>query len=318
MKFRYCTAIVLAAVAFAACSEPAQETAAAPDSAGTRVTLQREGTQNVAVYAFRQQGDAFLYDTLFRDGWTPDGTLSVRMPSGRYKFLFVSGAGDNLVLEPAPPTGQTAWEQAAFALRENPDAPGVYLQADELFLQYPASDAEAVYTLGGADVTVPARLSRAVSRIGITLKRGYHDGTGYVEVPYTQPHSVLEEIDRIELTVGNTGLRVRPGGSEGTASVRATLAASDYAELTAEGFARLEGPLVIPPTDGGEVGLDLSVVPAAGSSLEAAQLRLTGKAERNKRLDITLWITSGYPVIGVEIDLTPIDREQEGDSGIWE
>ena len=70
--------------------------------------------------------------------------------------------------------------------------------------------------------------------------------------------------------------------------------------------------------DGGEVGLDITVVPAAGAALQPVQLRLTGKAERNKQLDITLWITSDYPVIGVEIQTTPITEEQDGDTGIWE
>ena len=93
------------------------------------------------------------------------------MPAGQYKFLFVSGAGENLALEPAPLTGQTTWEQTAFTLREDPAAPGMYLPADDLFLQFPAADADAVYTLGGADVTVSARLTRAVSRIGVTVKR---------------------------------------------------------------------------------------------------------------------------------------------------
>ena len=64
--------------------------------------------------------------------------------------------------------------------------------------------------------------------------------------------------------------------------------------------------------------LDLSVVPAEGAALQPVQLHLTGRAERNKRLDITLWITSGYPVVGVEIRTAPIEREQEGDTGIWE
>lgn len=318
MKIICFAAITMAALAVTACSESAQETVVAPGLSGTRVTLQREGTQDVSVYAFRRQGETFLYDTLFRDGWTPDGTLSVRMPVGLYKFLFVSGAGENLALQPSPLTRQTTWEQTAFALREDPAAPGAYFPADELFLQSPASDAEAVYTIGGKDATVSARLTRAVSRIGITLKRGYPNGTGYVEVPYTLPNTVLDEIERIELTARNAGLRVRPGGSEGIASVTATLAASDYTELNEQGFVRLEGPLVIPPAGGEEIELDISVVPAAGASLRPVQLRLAGKAERNKRLDVTLWITSGYPVIGVEIDVTPIDREQGGDSGIWE
>ena len=129
---------------------------------------------------------------------------------------------------------------------------------------------------------------------------------------------MLGQIGRIELSADHTGQRVNPDGSSGTATVTATLAAADYAELTDAGFVRFEGPFVIPPADGGEIGLDISVVPAAGAALQPAQLRLTGKAERNRQLEITLWITSDYPVIGVEIQTTPITEEQDGDTGIWE
>lgn len=311
-------AILSALLVAAACSETEQERGTAPDSAATHVTLRREGAQDVAVYAFRRQGESFLYDTLFREGWTAEGTLSVRMPAGDYKFLFASGAGENLALAPAPLTRQTAWEQTSFALKEDPAVAGTYLPADELFLQSPASDAVKVYTLGGTDVTVPARLTRAVCRIGINLKRGYHDGTGYEKVPYVQPHSVLDEIERIELRVENAGQRVNPAGSAGTAAVWATLAATEYTELDADGFVRLDGPLIIPPGGDGTIDLELTVVPAAGVALQPAPVRLKGKAERNKRLDVTLWITSAYPRIGVEIGLTPIEEEQEGDAGIWE
>ena len=301
MKHCKLTALILAAAVCAACSEP--ETAdGGPNPQTTRVTLRREGAADVAVYAFRRQGDRFLFDTLFREGWTSDGRMSVRMPNGQYKFLFASGAADRLVLAPEPLTRQTAWEEVLFALRENAEAPGTCGPADELFLQYPASDADAIHTVGGADLTVAATLRRAVCRIEVSVKRGYHDGTQYVEVPYAEPQSVLGEIDRIELSAGAAGLRVTPAGSNGTATVAATLAAADYAKLT----------------DGGEVGLDISVVPAAGAALQPARLHLTGRAERNKRLDVTLWITSGYPAVGVEIKTAPIEREQDGDTGIWE
>ena len=203
-------------------------------------------------------------------------------------------------------------------MRKNAVVPGTCFPADELFLQYPASDANTVYTIDGAAQTVRARLTRAVCRISVTVKRGYHDGTRYVEVPYAKPQSVLDQIGRIELSADHTGLRVNPGGSSGTATVTATLTAADYAELTDGGFVRLEGPFVIPPADGGEVGLDITVVPAAGAALQPVQLRLTGKAERNKQLEITLWITLDYPVIGVEIQTAPITEEQDGDTGIWE
>ena len=242
----------------------------------------------------------------------------MRLPNGHYKFLFASGAADRIALQPAPLTRQTSWEEAAFVLRENAAVPGTCFPADELFLQYPASDANTVYTIDGAAQTVRARLTRAVCRISVTVKRGYHDGTRYVEVPYAKPQSVLDQIGRIELSADHTGLRVNPGGSSGTATVTATLTAADYAELTDGGFVRLEGPFVIPPADGGEVGLDITVVPAAGAALQPVQLRLTGKAERNRQLEITLWITLDYPVIGVEIQTAPITEEQDGDTGIWE
>ena len=289
MNNRIHTTIILAAAAFAACSG-LERADIVPATETSRIMLVREGAADVSVYAFRRQGAVFLFDTLFREGWTPDGKLSVRMPNGHYKFLFASGAADRIALQPAPLTRQTSWEEAAFVLRENTAVPGTCFPADELFLQYPASDANTVYTIDGAAQTV----------------RGYHDGTRYVEVPYAKPQSVLDQIGRIELSADHTGLRVNPGGSSGTATVTATLTAADYAELTDGGFVRLEGPFVIPPADGGEVGLDITVVPAAG------------KAERNKQLDITLWITSDYPVIGVEIQTTPITEEQDGDTGIWE
>lgn len=206
MKHCKLTALILAAAVCAACSEP-ERADGGPNPQTTRVTLRREGAADVAVYAFRRQGDRFLFDTLFREGWTSDGRMSVRMPNGQYKFLFASGAADRLVLAPEPLTRQTAWEEVHFALRENAEAPGTCCPADELFLQYPASDADAIHTVGGADLTVAATLRRAVCRIEVSVKRGYHDGTQYVEVPYAEPQSVLGEIDRIELSAGAAGLR---------------------------------------------------------------------------------------------------------------
>ena len=171
MKHCKLTALILAAAVCAACSEP-ERADGGPNPQTTRVTLRREGAADVAVYAFRRQGDRFLFDTLFREGWTSDGRMSVRMPNGQYKFLFASGAADRLVLAPEPLTRQTAWEEVHFALRENAEAPGTCCPADELFLQYPASDADAIHTVGGADLTVAATLRRAVCRIEVSVKRG--------------------------------------------------------------------------------------------------------------------------------------------------
>ena len=163
MNNRIHTTIILAAAAFAACSG-SERADIVPATETSRIMLVREGAADVSVYAFRRQGAVFLFDTLFREGWTPDGKLSVRMPNGHYKFLFASGAADRIALQPAPLTRQTSWEEAAFVLRENAAMPGTCFPADELFLQYPASDANTVYTIDGAAQTVRARLTRAVCR----------------------------------------------------------------------------------------------------------------------------------------------------------
>lgn len=318
MNYRIFTAIVLAAAALAACSE--SEPGADPVSADarTRVVLQQDAPQAVSVYAFRLEGEAFRFDTLLRSGWTAEGTLSARLRNGTYKFLFAAGAGERLALQPDPPTRETTWDRTAFVLRGDGAQPGAYLPADELFLQVPASEAEKEYTLAGTDLTVSARLKRAVCRIGVNVKRGYRQGTDYVEVPYTAPRTALDAIERIELTVSGAGQSVTPSASSGTAEVSAVFSAAQYTELTAEGFARFEGPLVLPPADGAEVGLKLSVTPAAGAALQPAVLDLKGTAVRNMGLEITLWITAEYPEIGVEIRTEPISQEQDGDSGIWE
>lgn len=307
-----------ACAAVAACAEPVSETPPVPETGTAQVILRQEGAQDVTVYAFRRQGDVFRYDTLFRDGWTSDGRLSVRMTGGEYKFLFACGAGENLALDPAPAKGGTTWEEAAFSLREDPASPGTCLPADELFLQYPSADANRVYTVKGIAQTIPAHLSRAVCRIGISLKRGYRDGDSYVEIPYAAPQSILDAIDRIDLTARNAGRQASPDGYGGTAEVSASFPAAEAGKLTDEGFVVLDGPFVIPPADGADLDLELTITPAAGSHLQPARLRLGGKAERNKRLDVTLWITSAYPTLGIEIRLDPIGREQEGDAGIWE
>lgn len=74
MNNRIHTTIILAAAAFAACSG-SERADIVPATETSRIMLVREGAADVSVYAFRRQGAVFLFDTLFREGWTPDGKL---------------------------------------------------------------------------------------------------------------------------------------------------------------------------------------------------------------------------------------------------
>ena len=72
MNNRIHTTIILAAAAFAACSG-LERADIVPATETSRIMLVREGAADVSVYAFRRQGAVFLFDTLFREGWTPVG-----------------------------------------------------------------------------------------------------------------------------------------------------------------------------------------------------------------------------------------------------
>lgn len=320
MNYSKYMGFVLSALCLAACSEP--ERAMAPSGTGageSELLLQHAGPlEGVSVFAFRRTEDRFLYDTLFRGNWDTQGRMSVRMRNGDYKFLFTEGAGAALKLMPEPLTKQTAWEEAVYALQPDASGAGYSLPADELFLQSPAAVAETVYTVQGERQTVSARLTRAVGRVDVVLKRGYKNGDTYIEVPYTAPHHILEQVAGLELEIDGVGSQLTAAGSTGTAKTRVRFDAASDAELTDEGFARFEGPFVVPPAGGTPVQVDVKVTPAAGSPVPAAQVGVAGTVERNQRLEVTLWITSDYPTFDVEVRLTPITDEQDGDTGVWE
>lgn len=319
MKLLHSFALLSAAILTGACTSSEREAPGlpAPEPGSTDVVLQKQGArEDLTAYVFRLDGDAYRLDRVLSDGWSADGTLRVYLPDGSYRFLFAEGGGSTLQPVPAPLDG-AAWEEVCFERKTDPARPDTWLPTGELFLQKP-DEARREYLLAGTRLTVPAKLTRAVCEVVLNLKRGYPKPQGgYTEVPYTTPHTVLDQIDRVALTVTGSALRVGIGGGSGTAEVHAELSASQ-AVLSDDGFARITGPMLIPPADGTDVGLHLAVTPTENASIAPAELDLKGPCVRNQRLEVTLWITSAYPTIGVEVDLTPITDEQAGDSGIWE
>lgn len=69
---------------------------------------------------------------------------------------------------------------------------------------------------------------------------------------------------------------------------------------------------------GGETTVKVTLVPESGSSFPELVQTVGGLVERNKKLGITLWITSTYRFIGVTVKTDPISETREGDKGIWE
>lgn len=313
--------IVAAAALLGSCSEHAGEegyTPVSPDQT-RQITLRQTYGADASVLVFREEEGRFLYDTLFNGGWSPEGRMTVRLPNGEYRFLFSHGAGTNLALTPATPQkGVTAWEDISFTLAGNPSSGGSCMPADELYLQYPATDAEKVYSLRGAPQTVEAQLHRAVGQVGLILKRGYIEGGKYVELPYENSRNILEDAGSLTIEIDSSGKSVTPDGTSGTARILYSMERGSQKEITPEGFAKFDGPFIIPPADRQPVPIKVSVQPAPGSAMPASTLSMEGTVERNKRLEITLWFTSVYPEIGISIDTLPIEEVEYGDSGIWE
>lgn len=319
MKFLHSFALLSTAILTGACTSSDREASGLPDPGpgSTGVVFQKQDArEDLTAYVFRHDGNTYRLDRVLSDGWSADGTLRAYLPDGSYRFLFAEGGGNTLQPVPAPLDG-AAWEEVCFERKADPSLPGRWLPAGELFLQS-SDEARREYLLAGTHVTVPAKLTRSVCEVVVILKRGYpRPQGGYTEVPYAAPHTVLDQIDRIHLTVTGSALRVGVGGGSGAADVQAEISASQ-AVLSDDGFARIAGPMLIPPAVGTDVGLHLEVTPTENASIEPVDLDLTGPCIRNKRLEVRLWITSAYPTVGVEVDLTPITDEQAGDSGIWE
>ena len=91
--------------------------------------------------------------------------------------------------------------------------------------------------------------------------------------------------------------------------------AAEYESIDTQGFATFTGPFVF-PTTGTSAGLNITLVPVSGEPYPP--LQLSGKLEANRKLEVSLWLTSSYFDIGVTIQNLPISGRTNGDEGIWE
>lgn len=274
----------------------------------------RAAGRPVSIYVFRQGGDGFRFDTLLGENWPADGRLRAALPRGEYRFLFAGGA-DGVKVSPEPLLPGTALEAFGFEAVEDGQQ-GYVLLAGELFLQSPAG-ADSVYRVGNEVTSVSGRLTRAVGRVDVVLKRGYRDGDSYVPVPYAEGENILRHFASVELDIAGVGTRVTPWESAGEARVRTVLDAA-AGELSPEGFASLEGPYVIPPQGEGELTVTLTLNRPAGDVRTPVSSAVRGKLGRNERLEIVLWLDVAEPTVGVTVRTEPMSAVADGDTGIWE
>lgn len=310
------TFILLATLAAAACSREQETGPIGGSGSGTvEISTRAEGGyEGTSVLAFRKADDGrYAYQSRFDGPWKADGTASVTLPLGDYRFVFFrSPSVSTSAVEPQ--TGVTEPEQIRFTAKA--DAAGNILPADEIFLPAEAETA-AEYHIADP-TTVRSVLTRAVSRVDILLKRGRTDGTGFTEMPYTDGRTVLDEMDNLNIEINGVGTTLYVGGTQGSGSTAVRFTPRQAAEVSPEGFARFTGPLVFPPAPGKGLNVTAAYNPAAGSAVPVLTGSASSALTANRVLEVTLWITSDYKFIEITAETRPISAETDGDSGLWQ
>lgn len=273
------------------------------------------GSDQVSVFIFQENQQTFNYYSVVNSGWSPEGKVTVALPLGKYKFFVTGPFGTQSDLSPDPLIPDTHFEQLKFLARE--DTPGYILPVDELFLQDP-QPADSIYLIE-SPTTVSCLLKRATSEAVFILKRGYRSGNDYLPLPYPPGQNILDHINTLDITLGKVATGLTLQGAEGSKSLHKTLTETDKDSLTREGFVVFRGIKVFPSVGGTSSPISLSLIPAPGSTYPTLTLPdLTGVFEKNKKLLVTIWVTSTYRYIGITVNTEDISRQTDGDLGIWQ
>lgn len=316
--------VVWAAAGLLSCSQR-KESMPADNAVKVQVALGENekmlsGTK-VAVYAFKHDGSGkYCYSRTIVEDWDGNGTSVLRLPEGEYKFHYSCCDKSALTIDPVP---NEATEIGMVGYRVFPETTGSgYLPCGELFLQKSDSKPDSVYRIGSGAVNVQAELERVVSRVDVVVKQGQANGTGFTPVPFPAGNSVLDRIGSIRLEVSGVGQRICGTGTSGSATHSVKLDAEDCLDVSPEGFALFRGPMVLPPPEGGEVAVEVSVLPLAKAAQELPVGTFRSVLPKNKRLQLTVWLSPEQEAVevpvAVTVDLKPMARLEEGESGIWD
>lgn len=274
------------------------------------------GMDGVSVLAFQQKnGGEFLYKETVAGTWV-NNRIETIMEIGKYKFLFSKTPNTNTSFYPASLViGNTKLEDTRFEAKPDPQRGGYVLSVDEIFLQETPELAKEIYHIVDS-TTIRAELKRAVSQATLIVKRGYRSNTGYTELPFSNGESIVDHIETINLDIKGVGNSLNIDGGLGSVNTYYSVNQSD--SIIAGGFAHYTGPFVFPNETGANSEIDITIYPTSTSLFPVTTGKVLGVFERNRKLEITLWVTATYELITVTVRTAPITAEDEGDEGIWD
>lgn len=330
------------------CTETIPEQNDGPEAGTTRtssVTFAAEGSDDLSVYVFSKTDDSFLFSSLLNEGWVErDGKklLFKEMVEGDYKFLFLANRCENLTLPEIPVTrsGELFFEDMIISHKKLSPKEGCFSGADEIYMQDKVELAAMAHTISGNKV-IEANLTRAVGKVDVLLGRGYitTDQGGQetiVPVPYTGGEKIADLYREYEIEVIDCGDHLAIHGCNGKASVYENYATGhdairtilpsdeDNVDGLKTGFAVLSGPFILPPSDNSDMQVRVKLIPTEESGLPVFEKVLVNGRDgdlnisRNHKLTISFWLEDKpSPAITVRANVTDMNDETTGDSGMW-
>lgn len=284
------------------------------NSSGTTFT---GGIDNVSVYIFQQSNtdNQYYYDGIINTGWSSNNTINKNLELGNYKFLFMKCPEKNTTISPDLNLAPKFDEIKIMAKTTN--TAGYVYPVDEIWLPEIFTVANKEYSIKGGE-KIKNNLTRAVSQIELKVKRAFYDNGIYIDsIPFNNGKNILENINHIDMTVEGVGEAINLAGGIGEKNMSYVFS-PENAVVNPTGFAVFKGPFVFPNGTGKNATVNFTLKPTLESGLPELKKTISGKLERNKKLSITLWLSSTYKLIDISYQISFFDQPVEGEEGIWD
>ena len=278
------------------------------------------GMNGLTVLIFDKKTDnSFNYNKSIATGWSDDGKLSTNLALGMYKFLFFKSTGANTILEPSN-LSSAKFENIKLSNKsdENSNNNGetmYVLPSDEIWLPKSVTHSNQEYPIYDP-TTVYDTLTRAVAKIEFRIKRGIVSGQPGDSLVFDKNQNIMQNIKSVSIDISGIAKSATLWGGETDAKTKVTYNTAD--SITDWGFAMFDGLYVIPKGTGSQATINFTLTPADNNAFPVLTKEIKGDIKRNQKLIITLWLTSTYKFIDVEVDVKDIENSIGGDSGMWE
>lgn len=306
----------LLVIVLAGCSEDDVAPVGATSPQTKAITFQG-GMDDVGVLIFNKSGDDYTYKQRISTGWSSEGRVTVEMQADTYKCLFYKYGGQNIDIYPSTLNNSVLFEDIEFRAKDDPANEDTHVLAvDEIWLPESTTMANQDYTV--PDITeISNTLTRAVSQVIVHIRQiSENENAEPSTIPLFEGTEMA--IGNLSLTIGGVGRTIGVNGPIGNAI---TAFSTTTALEKEDGTYTFVGPYVFPSGSGANASVAISYTSNDELVLPSVTRTVEGALERNKRLEITLFIRESSEE-GEFIDITVNTSEMEGDipgdSGIWE